>query len=268
MIRVVLYLNQFFGGIGGEDKADLPPRLTEEIVGPGKAFRASLGDQGQVVATVICGDNYFAENIEAATREVKELDGALPARPSSCRTCVQCGAVRHRVRGRVQDGPNRTSDPGRNRHVPGKPGARPVQEETYTSLRPGILRGPWPTSSSRMTALAWKLLRGEKIGKPADEGYFPRGLLVNEVADKTGAERVMDMLLRKLRGRAFRVGGSPAGLRPGEARARRKGAPLGEDRPRDRRRTGAEREPRQDRDGHRDALWQIQYRGQGCARSR
>ncbi len=100
MIRVALYLNQFFGGIGGEDKADLPPRLTEEIVGPARAVSAALGDQGQVVATVICGDNYFAENIEAATREVKEL--LAPYRPdlllagpafNAGRYGIACGAV-------------------------------------------------------------------------------------------------------------------------------------------------------------------------------
>ena len=54
-----------------------------------------------------------------------------------------------------------------------------------------------------MTALAGKLVRKEKIGKPVDEGYFPRGLLVNKVADMTGAERVTDMLLHKLRGEPF-----------------------------------------------------------------
>ena len=42
MIRVVLYLNQFFGGIGGEDKADLPARLTEDIHRPGQGYCAPL----------------------------------------------------------------------------------------------------------------------------------------------------------------------------------------------------------------------------------
>ena len=34
-IRVVHYINQFFGGLGGEDKADTPPQITEGAAGPG-----------------------------------------------------------------------------------------------------------------------------------------------------------------------------------------------------------------------------------------
>ena len=35
MLKIVHYLNQFFGQIGGEDKADIPPRLKKGTVGPG-----------------------------------------------------------------------------------------------------------------------------------------------------------------------------------------------------------------------------------------
>ena len=36
-ISVVHYLNQFFGGLGGEEKASLGPKLIEGMVGPGIA---------------------------------------------------------------------------------------------------------------------------------------------------------------------------------------------------------------------------------------
>jgi glycine reductase complex component B subunit gamma len=100
MIRVVLYLNQFFGGIGGEDKADLPAHVTEDVVGPGRAYVAALGDYANIVATIICGDNYFAENIVKATREVKDL--IAPYKPdllfagpafNAGRYGIACGAV-------------------------------------------------------------------------------------------------------------------------------------------------------------------------------
>ena len=42
--KIVHYLNQFFGGIGGEDKADFQPEVREEIIGPGMALNAGLGD--------------------------------------------------------------------------------------------------------------------------------------------------------------------------------------------------------------------------------
>jgi glycine reductase len=54
-----------------------------------------------------------------------------------------------------------------------------------------------------MVGLARKLAVREKVGRPSEEGYFPRGLLVNEISEKIGAERVVDMLLSKLRGEPF-----------------------------------------------------------------
>ncbi|HBF78235.1 MAG TPA: hypothetical protein DDX02_10445, partial [Clostridiaceae bacterium] len=34
MMKVVHYINQFFGQIGGEEKADITPQLHEGVVGP------------------------------------------------------------------------------------------------------------------------------------------------------------------------------------------------------------------------------------------
>ena len=60
-IRVVHYLNQFFAGIGGDEKADVGPSAMEGPVGPGRLLQQLLGDEGEVVATVVCGDNYISE---------------------------------------------------------------------------------------------------------------------------------------------------------------------------------------------------------------
>ena len=38
--RIVHYINQFFAGIGGEEKADFRPESREGAVGPGIAFKA------------------------------------------------------------------------------------------------------------------------------------------------------------------------------------------------------------------------------------
>src|SRR5919198_338712 len=51
-LRVVHYLNQFFAGIGAEDKADAPPGHRGGPVGPGRVLQQLLGDRGEVVATV------------------------------------------------------------------------------------------------------------------------------------------------------------------------------------------------------------------------
>ena len=202
MIRVALYFNQFFGGIGGEDKADLPPRLTEEIVGPAKAVCAALGDQGQVVATIICGDNYFAENIEAATLKVKEM--LAPYRPdlllagpafNAGRYGIACGAV-------CKMAQTEFLIPAITGMYRENPGVDLYRRDVYI-VETGDTARSMADVVKKMVTLAWKFLEGDKIGKPADEGYFSRGLLTNEVTDRTGAERAVDMLLHKLRGEPF-----------------------------------------------------------------
>ena len=46
--RVVHYVNQFFGGVGGEDKADIPPRHQSGPVGPGRLLQEHLGSGASV----------------------------------------------------------------------------------------------------------------------------------------------------------------------------------------------------------------------------
>ena len=65
-IRVVHYLNQFFAQIGGEDKAEVGPQIKPGLIGPGRALQQALGEHGEIVATIFCGDNFFAEHQEQA----------------------------------------------------------------------------------------------------------------------------------------------------------------------------------------------------------
>ena len=53
-IRIVHYINQFFAGIGGEEKADIPPEIRKGKVGPGMAVEAACKGEAEIVATVIC----------------------------------------------------------------------------------------------------------------------------------------------------------------------------------------------------------------------
>ena len=71
--KVVHYLNQFFAGIGGEEKADHKPEIREEVIGPGMAIKSGLSDDFDIVATAICGDNYYGENLEEATDTLVEM---------------------------------------------------------------------------------------------------------------------------------------------------------------------------------------------------
>lgn len=202
MIRVVHYINQFFGGIGGEDKADLPPRVTDGAVGPGRAIQAALGREGQVVATVICGDNYFAEKIESASEEVVRMirpyqANVVIAGPAfnAGRYGIACGAVCKTVQDRL-------GIPAVTGMYQENPGVDMYRSAVYIIQTVDSARG-MGEAVGKIVALVRKLTTKERIGKPSEEGYFPRGLLVNEISDRTGAERALDLLLLKLQGKQY-----------------------------------------------------------------
>lgn len=73
-IKVVHYINQFFAQIGGEEKADYPAELrVGEIVGPGQALTQQFGEEAEIVATIVCGDSYFNENLDKAKADILEM---------------------------------------------------------------------------------------------------------------------------------------------------------------------------------------------------
>ena len=63
--KVIYYLNQFFGGIGGEDTAEYEPTITEGQVGPATAAASQLED-AEITHTIICGDNFMGSNTDDA----------------------------------------------------------------------------------------------------------------------------------------------------------------------------------------------------------
>jgi betaine reductase len=202
MLRIVHYLNQFFGGIGGEDRAGIGPQVHEGPLGPGKAIQNALGDRGEIIATAICGDNYFAENIERASEEVINLlspfqPDLLLAGPAfnAGRYGISCGAVCRAVI-------NQLNIPAVTGMHEENPGVDLYRYEVYIISTDDSVKG-MNVAIPRMVNLALRLAANQKIGRPSDEGYFPRGLLVNEISDQTGAERVIAMLMKKLSGQPF-----------------------------------------------------------------
>ena len=201
-LRVVHYLNQFFGGLGGEDKADEGPQIKDGPVGPGMATQQALGNHGEVVATVICGDNYFAQRIEKATEEVIQLilsrrPGAVIAGPAffAGRYGIACGAVCKTVQDRL-------GIPAVTGMYKENPGVALFRKDVYVVETDTSARRTAEIIST-MVNIVSRLAAGQKIGKPDLEGYFPRGLLVNETLDQTAAERAVSLLLAKVRGEPY-----------------------------------------------------------------
>src|SRR5436309_10237252 len=71
-MRIVHYLNQFFGGVGGEEKAGMGLEVREGATGPGKLFEQIMGDDAKVAVTLVCGDNYAVENLAAMSAAALE----------------------------------------------------------------------------------------------------------------------------------------------------------------------------------------------------
>jgi len=199
-LRVVCYLNQFFGQLGGEDKAGVGPRAIDGAVGAARAVEQALGDAGTVVATVICGDNYAAEHAERAVREMVALVAA--ARPElvvagpaflAGRYGVACGALCAAVQAELKV----TAVTGMHAE---SPGVELYRRHVYI-VQTGAEATRMLDEVKRLVALGSKLARGESAGVPAAEGYFPRGLTRNVVAGASAADRAVAMLLDKLAGR-------------------------------------------------------------------
>lgn len=80
MKKVIFYTNQFFGQVGGEDKAYYEPTFHEGPVGNANAFEPKL-ENAEIVGTIICGDNYYVENMEKVKgfirSKVKEINPDL-----------------------------------------------------------------------------------------------------------------------------------------------------------------------------------------------
>ena len=72
-VKVVHFLNQFFGGLGGEEQAYEPVQMKDGAIGPGRALQVALGDEATIVGTLVAGDNYFTEETQAATQVAGDL---------------------------------------------------------------------------------------------------------------------------------------------------------------------------------------------------
>lgn len=201
-IRVVHYLNQFFAQIGGEDKADVDPQVQAGLIGPGRALQQALGEHGEIVATIFCGDNYFAERQEQAIdRLIQQMAEYKPhlliAGPAfeSGRYGIACGAVCQAAQQRL----NIAAVAGMDED---NVGASLYRKNVYVVNSGASIARMVPTLQ-RMAVLGVKLARRDAIGRPESEGYLPRGIKRNEFAAKPPAERALDMLLAKLRGAEF-----------------------------------------------------------------
>jgi glycine reductase complex component B subunit gamma len=201
-MRVVHYLNQFFGGLGGEEKAGAPLESRDVAVGPGKLFEQLLSGEAQVVLTLICGDNYAVENHEAfiatALEKIRQAKAdLLVAGPCflAGRYGMAAGALCTEVQAKLEI-PVITGMAQEN------PGADLYRESLYI-IDSGDNAAKMREVLEKMGRLSAKLLRHESIGLPHEEGYIPRGLIRDQFVERHAGERLVDMVMAKVKGLPF-----------------------------------------------------------------
>jgi len=200
--RIVHYLNQFFGQLGGEAAAGAPPQIKPGALGPGRVLQGELGEGFEIVATAICGDNRFADAPEAAADELvgliaefrPQLVIAGPAFNSG-RYGQSCGTLCAAVQDRL-------GIPAITGMYEENPGVEQFRRRILI-VRTGATARSMAETLRNLAALTRRIAAGEAIERPADAGCFPHGLKRPVVREENAAKRAVDMLLKKLGGEPF-----------------------------------------------------------------
>lgn len=202
-IKVVHYINQFFANIGGEEKADYPAEIrVGEIVGPGMAFTQNFGEEAEIIATIVCGDSYFNENLDKAKADIlamvkEQAPDVFVAGPAfnAGRYGVACGTIAAAVQEEL-------GIPSVTGMYVENPGADMFKTKVYTVATKNSAAG-MRDAVKKMAPLTLKLAKGEPIGASSQEGYMPNGIRVNFFEKERGAKRAVNMLVKKLNGKEY-----------------------------------------------------------------
>jgi glycine reductase len=202
MIAIVHYVNQFFAGIGGEEKADAPFEMREGAVGPGRALQMLLGERAKIVRTLVCGDNIFHEKrdavIEAALNALQAAQAnLLVAGPAfnagryGLACAALCAAAKETlglpvITGLFPENPAVEVYHDRVVIVPTANSAVGMREALDAIARVGM-----------------KLATGEQLRPAAEEGIIPLGYRANWIVESPAATRAVNMLLAKMRAQPY-----------------------------------------------------------------
>lgn len=200
--KAIHYLNQFFGQIGGEDKAGEPLQIVDGAKPVGKQIEAAFNGDLAITNTIVCGDNYSAENMEKVTGEVlellkKEKPDLFIAGPSfgAGRYGMACAALCQAVSREL-------GIPAITAMNPVSPGVDLAKRDIYIVKTEDSARD-MRNAIAGISRIGKKLLTGEEVGLPEEEGYIPRGVRINKRQRCRGSRRAVDMLIKKVTGKPF-----------------------------------------------------------------
>lgn len=203
MKKGILYINQFFAGIGGEDKADQVPYIENKIIGPGLAMNKMLND-AEITHTIVCGDNYISTNREEALNQIlnflENIDFdffiAGPAFQAG-RYGVACGTVAEAVK-------NKFNVPVFSSMHEENPGVDMFKKKVII-FKGGKSAASLKKDAELITNYINKYFKTEKLNSAEEEKYFGRGIrhqLIDENMEPS-SERALKILLKKLKNEPF-----------------------------------------------------------------
>lgn len=205
-VRVMHYINQFFAGIGGEQKAEVAVGSQEGPLGPGKRLQSLCGDEVEIVVTVFCGDDYFTAHQDKALESILQIARdknvqmvvAGPAFAAG-RYGFACAQVCHAVSSSL----GLDCVTGMHPENAGVATYRQHKDRRVFNFPTADTVSGMEDALSRMASFITRLAAGSAIGSSHEEGYLSHGLRQVEEVAKSSAQRTIDMLLDKMAGRPF-----------------------------------------------------------------
>jgi glycine reductase len=193
-MKIVHYVNQFFAGVGGEDAAGSGPQLRDGATGPGRKLASLLGDEHEIVATAVCGDDYAAAHPEFAAELVTQAKerGAEMIIAGPAFTSGRYGLACARIAAAASE----AELPALAAMHPDNPG---VGEAAGTSVvESGLTARQMKGSLERFAAAALKIAAGEEL--TAQDGRIGPVARTNRMAERNAAQRAVALVLARLGG--------------------------------------------------------------------
>jgi len=212
-MKIIYYVNQFFGGIGAEEHAGASLEFREGALGPAKLFEQLMGEDAHVVLTIVCGDNFAVENqdqVTAAVLDKVRATGADLLAAGPCFDAGRYGMAAGAICSAVQSELGIPTVAAMQSENPGVD----LYRESLHIVDSGASITKMRDVIATMAKLGKKLVAKQPIGLPATEGYISRGLLRDQLVEKTAAARMVDMLIAKLKGEKFESEMLPTAFAP------------------------------------------------------
>ena len=173
-LKILHYVNQFFAGRGGEEMANMELDASDGPVGPGVRLNVLLGDDAEITATLIAGDNWVAENEDAAANRLREA--ILERGPDVVIAGPAFNAGRYGLAcGLVCKVAQEAGVPAVTSMFEENPGVLSYRSDVLIAAGAEDVKGMEP-ALSKLADLTVKIGRGEEIGPAESAGYFPRGI--------------------------------------------------------------------------------------------